>query len=147
MDQTTSPEPIFSGMLEPLPIWAKPKDLWRWWENRRLIYNSIVGLTAMFSFFAFEFFAHAVNKAGAAGDAATEPMSAIALIVLVPILWNLGYCVGPIIDILFHQIRLKTSYGPLLFKVGVAFSVAVLCVPPGAYFILWVQQMAGSGVR
>lgn len=57
-----------------------------------------------------------------------------------PILWNLAYCLGPAVEIILRKYRGERAYGPLLLKIGVGFSVLLICFPAVYWALIWISQ-------
>ena len=119
---------------------STPKQIWRWWEERRLAYNSVVVLTALISLIAFYFFCGTSGKL-APGEDAVEPMGLFLGAFIGPISWNLAYCLGPVCDIALRHFSKQRHIGPILLKLGLIFSCLVLCIPSTIWGIIWVQQL------
>jgi hypothetical protein len=125
--------------FQPLPDHATIDDIWKWWAARRLPYNVIVALTAAVSYGAFELFCTSSGLL-APGEDAEEPMGLMAGIVLGPIAWNICYYLGPLTDESLRSFK-RQPRGPLFLKLGIAFSVILLCIPSGCWAILWTREM------
>ena len=108
-----------------------------WWEIRRVPYNLIVGAFGAISlslFFVFIGLAHELKP----GEDAIEPMVLFAA----PIAVNICYTGGWIVELLLSIVRAKGSppIGPVLLKVGVGFSIAVVFLPSVFWFVTWVAR-------
>ena len=101
-----------------------------WWELRRIPFNLVVGI---FGIFAFTVFFMSICSAGVLepGEDAVEPMA----LFLVPIAANLCYTAGWLVDVPLRFIRpsLSPRFTPLLFCLGLGFSLFVISLPA----IIW----------
>jgi hypothetical protein len=115
-----------------------PQSIIRWWEIRRIPYNLMVGTVGIISLFLFYYFIDASN-ALKPGEDAVEPMA----IVLAPIMINICYTGGWIVELLLSNSRQKGSspIGPLLLKIGVGFSLVVVLIPSTIWFVIWIVKI------
>lgn len=109
----------------------KVLDVWKWWELRRLFYNAAIFVSIIFSYTACNFLLIGLYK----DDVCYEPLAIMAAMTIGPILWNLGYTLGTIVDALFFKLHSKWL-GPRLFKSGVALSI-FLCFLPAMLILLF----------
>lgn len=113
---------LFAAPREPLT----PRGVIVWWERRRIPFNLIIGLIGALALFVFT---ASIEGAGGLqpGEDAVEP----AAITLVPILANAAYTGGWLVDAPLRLVRPRTSPGftPRLFRVGLLFSIFVVCFP------------------
>lgn len=95
-----------------------------WWERRRLAYNASVGAAGLVSLGTVGFF-----NALTGGDA----MFPEALIVAAVFggMANLCYCFGPAAELLFEKLwgRRVLPTGPMLYRMGLTFSVGLALLP------------------
>lgn len=125
--------------FEPLPAAASASQVWPWWEKRRLGYNIVVVATAFFAFWAFQFLC-ATSGLLRPGDDAEEPMAVMLAMFVGPLTWNLGYCLGPILDLALRRWKAEKHFGPLLLKFGTVFSMAVVSLPALIWLVIWIWQ-------
>jgi len=107
-----------------------------WWELRRIPFNLVIGL---FGVFAFAIFATSIYSAGVLqpGEDAVEPFA----LLLAPIAANICYTAGWLVDAPLRFIRpsLSPRFTPLLFRLGLGFSLFVISLPAviwGGYRLL-----------
>lgn len=95
-----------------------------WWERRRLAYNASVGAAGLVS----------LGTVGAAnalmGGDAMFPQ-ALVLAAVFGTMANLCYCLGPAAEILFEKLwgRRVLPTGPMLYRMGLTFSVGLALFP------------------
>ncbi len=124
--------------FEPIEGQVNPKSIWKWWERRRLVYNAIVLLTAGWSFVAFYYFCLNSGKLSP-GEDVEEPIGILFGMVFGPVIWNLAYFLGPIVDSVLYKPGDKSHRGPLLMELGIRFSLAILCLPSVYWFLEYAQ--------
>ncbi len=107
-----------------------------WWELRRIPFNFVIG---GFGIFAFVIFSISIYSAGVLqpGEDAVEPFA----LLLAPIVANLCYTAGWLVDAPLRWIRpsLSPRFTPLLFRLGLGFSLFVISLPAviwGGYRLL-----------
>ncbi len=101
-------------------------DVIIWWEKRRIPYNFIVGVAALgFLLLYFFFIDHA--QVLQPGEDMLEPIALFAI----PILWNIAYTLGWIIELFATKILHLKDFvsGPKLMGIGLIFSVFVIAYP------------------
>lgn len=115
------------GLFKQLDTPGSNKEIWLWWEQRRLLYNGICIITAIISFAAYSLF---LSFSGhlSPGEDLIEPIALMAGVIGGPIAWNLAYCLGPAVDIGFYLSSQKI-HSALLLKSGIAFSVLLISLP------------------
>lgn len=125
------------GLFKQLEAPSSSKEIWLWWEQRRLLYNGICILTAIIAFAAYAFF---LTHSGhlSPGEDLIEPIALMAGAIGGPIAWNLAYCLGPAVDIGCYQSSQKI-YSAVLLKLGVAFSILLLSAPALYWAITWLH--------
>ena len=101
-----------------------------WWELRRIPYNLVIGV---FGVFSFAIFATSIYSSGhlQPGEDAVEPFA----LLLAPIAANIGYTAGWLVDAPLRFIRptLSPGFTPVLFTIGLVFSLLVISAPA----VLW----------
>ncbi len=127
MNDTPNPESFLHWLFAPVSNEASKRDIWLWWEKRRLIYNLLVIITGLVCTAACPFFLiHSGHLSG--GEDLIEPIALIAAVTVGPVIWNCAYCLGPILDIAAFP-QNGRSIGPELLKLGMVFSVLLLSFP------------------
>ena len=113
-----------------------------WWELRRIPFNLVIGV---FGLVAFAVFATSIYSAGVLqpGEDAIEPFA----LLLAPIAANLCYTLGWLVDAPLRLIRpsLSPRFTPLLFRLGLGFSLFVISLPAvlwGGYRLLQLLHVA-----
>ncbi len=98
----------------------------RWWESRRIPYNILIGGVGLVSLVVFFV---SIESSGylAAGEDSVEPMA----LILAPFVVNLCYTAGWVGDAACRLVcrDLPARFTPVLFAVGVAFSLCVVLLP------------------
>jgi hypothetical protein len=113
---------------------GEPHSLWRvigWWELRRPSYNlflAAVGIPSLVAFFLAISAAHELQP----GEDAVEPMALFAA----PILANVAYTAGWIIECALLWRRPARPRGPRLMRAGLLFSLVVISLPAVAWTIV-----------
>jgi hypothetical protein len=120
-------ENALGWLFEPLSGAASKRDIWLWWEKRRLVYNLLLMLTGLISFTAYVFFLTHSGRLSQ-GEDIVEPIALIAAVTVGPILWNCAYCLGPILDIAALSEN-KRSISPDLLWLGMVLSVLLVSFP------------------
>jgi hypothetical protein len=109
-------------------------SIWRvigWWELRRLSYNlflAAVGIPSLIVFFLAISAAHELQP----GEDAVEPMALFAA----PILANIAYTAGWVVEGALLWRRSTQPRGPRLMRFGVLFSLFVILLPAVAWTIV-----------
>ena len=129
---------LFASPREPVT----PLRVVGWWELHRIPYNLIV---AVFGVFSFAIFATSIYSSGhlQPGEDAVEPFA----LLLAPIAINIAYTAGWLVDAPLRLLRptLSPGFTPLLFIVGLAFSLVVISIPAvlwGGYRLLQLLHVA-----
>jgi hypothetical protein len=101
-------------------------DVLVWWELRRIPYNLIVGAVG---FIALIIFFMSIVSSGVLGpgEDAVEPLA----LIFAPIAINICYCAGWIVESTLRIIwpDKQQLFGPVLFKLGLGFSLLVVTLP------------------
>ncbi|MHC4118406.1 MAG: hypothetical protein ACYSWO_12970 [Planctomycetota bacterium] len=97
-----------------------------WWELRRIPYNIIVGVLGVTSLTLFYFFILHCDVL-APGEDAVEPIALFAA----PFFINIAYTAGWIVELMLKVLsrRENRRVGPILFKLGLEFSIIVVFLP------------------
>lgn len=116
-------------------------DVILWWESRRISYNFIVGIVGFISLLIF-FISIVSTGILKPGEDAVEPLA----IFFAPIAINICYSAGWIIENILRVIWPSKRYlfGPLLLKLGLAFSLLIVTFP--AAFWLGYRSLQICGV-
>jgi hypothetical protein len=120
------------GHSEPPIHWLAV--IW-WWEIRRALYNVILAAAGIVSFAVF-FWAITTSGELKDGEDAVEPVGMMAALIIVPLAANACYTLGWMVELCVRAIapRLTKAFGPVLFLIGVCFSIALVSLPA----VLWV---------
>jgi hypothetical protein len=130
---------VWRWFVEPLSGEITPKRIWLWWEKRRPAYNLVVVLTAVCAFVTF-YFCCATSGKLHPGEDPEEPVGVFLGAIVGPVLWNLAYCLGPSVEIILRKRYPERDYGPWLLKLGVGFSVVLICFPAVCWALIWIGQ-------
>lgn len=110
------------------------REIFDWWESRRLAFNLWIGAVGVFSWFSVLIAGSAAVKPGVDFE---EPLAMIIGPFVYAIMANICYTGGSIFDIVFY----KRSTRPTLLRLGFWFSVA-LTASPGIWAIFcWVKAV------
>ncbi|MBA3858665.1 MAG: hypothetical protein C0507_17300 [Cyanobacteria bacterium PR.3.49] len=134
---------LLCWLFEPVEGEASKRKIWMWWEARRLIYNGLVILSGLISFAAYCFFLIGSGHLSP-GEDIIEPIALIAAATVGPVVWNCAYCLGPIVDIAAFSAT-GNILGPVLLKLGMAFSVLLMSFP-AIYWVVKFFQAVGGGI-
>lgn len=120
-------------LLQPL-VGASPtgKDIWIWWEKRRLVYNVFAFTTLIFSVLGWLFFFLHACPPGA-------DFLSLMTVPFVPLGWNIAYCFGPLVDIIIFKVSGKLNSLHLL-KLGICFSFIVITFPMVIWAAIWIGK-------
>lgn len=101
-------------------------DVIAWWELRRIAYNFIIGSVGAVSLVIF-FISILSTGILEPGEDAVEPMALIAA----PIVINICYYAGSVAEIILRVLwpRKRSYFGPILLKLGLAFSLLIVTFP------------------
>jgi hypothetical protein len=107
----------------------------RWWEVRRLPINLIIGgygIVCLIVFFAAISVAHVLKP----GEDAVEPLALMAALVVVPVVFNICYTLGWLVEVAARALTpgLSPKLGPRLLMAGLAFSLCIISLPA----VFWV---------
>ena len=98
-----------------------------WWEIRRFLYNSIVLITGLISLTIM----HALVNLKP-GEDLQEPLTIFIFAILCNICYTLGWIV---------EIGSKGKFrGPMLFKVGLYFTLFWIFLPAVLHIVFWVER-------
>lgn len=125
-------------LFSPPPEPRTTSSVIAWWEKRRLFYNVFVGSIGFCSLIAFFFFIlH--SDALKPGEDAEEPLA----ILFAPVAVNICYTAGWILETLALKTGVggKRLRGPLLMRVGLAFSLFVILLPSVLWGIFWAVHV------
>ncbi|UCG86832.1 MAG: hypothetical protein JSW71_23550 [Gemmatimonadota bacterium] len=123
--------------LYPKPAKRTAGGIVLWWESRRLQYNLIVGGTGLVSLAGFRLLTLLPP------DAHTFPVFNWTGILAYGLLANACYLLGPTVELLVEKLSrgeiLPT--GPILYRMGLTFSVGLTLLPPLLAGIDWVVRI------
>ena len=137
--EEASEEPIKRGLTDflfPMPAPRNAGGIIKWWESRRLRYNAIVGASGFLSLGAFSLlmslppFSHSL------------PFFWPPIIVF-GLLANICYLLGPTVEIAIEKIsrgKILPS-GPVLFRMGLTFSVGLTLLPTLMASVDWAFRI------
>lgn len=116
-----------SGLFQPLvgPNVTRT-EIWKWWEQHRFFYNLLIVAATVVSFVLYAFFIRQANVL-VGGEDLVEPIAYLFALTVLPVFWNLCYCLGPLVDICMSSDQ--RSFGPEIWKVGMTISIAVISIP------------------
>ena len=122
--------------LFPAPAKRTVGSIIGWWEKRRLPYNLMVGTAGVFSL-AWTTLLVALPPIGA------TPFFPWQGVVAFGLLANACYLLGPATEILIEKMwgREVLPTGPVLYRMGLTFSVGLALLPTLIVTILWVAQV------
>ena len=115
-------------------------DAVAWWERRRIPYNLIVGAVAIV---AFIIYCVAITCTGTGalqpGEDIIEPLALIAAPIIAPIVINICYTAGWLLDAPLRAFvpSLSPQFTSRLFAAGFAFSLFVVSFPA----LYWVAYL------
>lgn len=128
------------GFLYPAPARRRTLGgILRWWESRRLAYNTIVGVCGALT----------MSIATVFGQIIGQPMAVaqlLAPVLPIAIAANVCYSLGPLTEWLLHRLwgRDVLPVGPHLFRAGLILSTGVVFLIPtllmGFALVLWVVR-------
>lgn len=117
--------------LFPAPAPRRTGAILRWWEKRRLSYNLVVGGAGLFSLITV-----AITT--------TLPPDGETVVLLGPaavfgIVANVCYCLGPTVEATVEKLwgGKLLPLGPVLFRMGLTFSVGLALMPAAIGFLDW----------
>jgi hypothetical protein len=130
--QSAPPKKNF-WLWEPLQEEPSVREIWFWWEKRRVAYNAFVIILAVLS--SAIYVCSRMTPGLVPPQSTTEDivpaMSLISLVIFGPIAWNILYSFGPLLEIsVFKAKGIHDSHlGPTLIKLGVGFSAFIVLLP------------------
>lgn len=122
--------------LFPAPARRSPVAILRWWESRRLVYNAIVGGAGLLSL-------GAVALIGALPPDAEGLRIPLAAVLVVGVLANVCYCMGPLSEIAIEKLGAGKVLptGPALYRMGLTFSTGLVLLPTMLAGFDWVFRL------
>ena len=122
--------------LFPTPARLSSREIIGWWERRGLPYNLIVGSTGVLTLALF----HLIIALPPSGEA--MPLFWPPIVVL-GVLANICYLFGPITEILITRIwgNELLPTGPVLYRIGLTFSVGLALLPTLIISVGWVVRI------
>ncbi len=107
-----------------------------WWERRRLAYNAAVGAAGLVSLGTVAFASTVM------GEDAIFP-DALILVAVFGVMANICYFLGPATELLFEKLwgRRVLPTGPMLYRMGLTFSVGLALFPTQLTVMLMVARV------
>jgi hypothetical protein len=124
---------------EPEPPMTVGKSI-EWWEIRRIKFNLVVGA---YGLICFVIFLMAISTSGrlAVGEDAVEPLALPLTALVCNLLYTLGWGVETVARGIVRG--LTPRFGPVLFGVGLGFSMLVLSIPAIGWTVVRILQIVG----
>jgi hypothetical protein len=127
--------------LYPVPAKRSVGGIIKWWEKRRLAYNVVVGASGLLSI-------GSMIVLSALPPGGMMPPGFLAIlqpIVAVGLLANLCYLLGPTVETIVEKIwgDQVMPVGPVLYRMGLTFSVGLMFLPTLIMTIVWVARVLG----
>lgn len=125
--------------LFPAPARRSVGAIIRWWEKRRFAYNVAVGAAGLVTLGI----ASVVSALPPNGFVARVPLIAV---VIFGALANVCYLLGPAVEILIEKIwgAEVLPTGPVLFRMGLTFSVGLTLFPSLLVLMGWMFRMVAA---
>lgn len=125
--------------LFPAPAPRTVGGILAWWERRRPAYNLIVGGAGVVSLLGF------VPLVALTGEGFPPLGFLWPPIVAVGLAANLFYCLGPAMEIAATKVWGDELLppGPVLYRMGLTFSVGLMFVPLMMVLLVWVARIIG----
>ncbi len=125
--------------LFPAPAPRSVGSIYTWWERRRLPYNLIVGSSGVVSL------ATALTLAWLPPNGVRPDFVPWQPIVVFAVLANLFYFLGPVVEIAAHKVwgRQLLPVGPVLYRMGLTFSVGLTFLPTMLMILFFVARIVG----
>ena len=125
-------------VLYPLPdLRRTPLSTVRWWESRRLVFNTAVGAAGLVTLACVSVSFLLLGE--------FELMPMLALPMVYGIAANVCYTLGWMIELAARAVwgRQAPDLGPLLFRQGLIFSVGLTLLPVLVMTFLWIVHIVG----
>ncbi len=136
-------EPLTTNTTRDSASHLGAKNIWLWWEKRRLSYNIIVILTAgsvvavfLLISAVWSLLPHEAVESNKGGSY----IAVIFFVVLGPIIWNSAYCLGTILDLLLFSLNKRRHSGPLFLQMGIVFSISLIWALPAVLLSYWALR-------
>ena len=122
--------------LFPAPAKRSPAAIFIWWESRRLAYNAILGVTGIFCL-------GLMTAIGSLPPGST-PAPPLPLVLLYGVLANACYSFGALAECTLELIwpRKLLPTGPVLFRMGLTFSLGLTVLPVMLMGWDWLVRLA-----
>ena len=122
--------------LFPSPAPRSAGGIVRWWESRRLHYNAIVGASGLLS----------IGLVRVISVLPPDPRTIMLTwtpIIVFGVLANICYLLGPVVEVSVEKLwRGKIlPTGPVLFRMGLTFSVGLTFLPTLIFGVDWVIRV------
>lgn len=123
--------------LFPAPARRSSFGIIEWWEKRRLPYNLAVGAAGVLSVGTAWLFAALPPGGFAAPFIPWQPIVAFGVMA------NVCYLLGPAVEIAVDKLwgRQVLPTGPVLYRMGLTFSVGLALLPALLMTIFWVARV------
>lgn len=140
LEETTTTSTALGDFLFPAPAERRSGAIVRWWESRRIVYNGIVGSAGLVTLV----YANLVNLI----MPGPGPLNLgwIFPIVAVGVAANLFYFLGPLTEVVVEKIFRGEVHptGPVLYRMGLTFSVGLMLLPSLIWTIMMVVTLIGG---
>ena len=110
------------------------RDVTRWWQQRRVRYNLLVGVVGLFTWWSVLLAGSAAVKPGVDFE---EPLAMIIGPFVYAMMANICYSLGPVLD----SWRKVTTPSKHLFRAGLFFSLALTALPGFWAIFAWVSTL------
>lgn len=127
---------------------SSSQEVSRWWEARRLTYNKLVFGLGIPSFFLYLFFLITSGQLPP-GEDAIEPLSILFAPVMVPLMVNICYTFGRIVELLWRVMsgdKTRKS-GRFLMRLGIGFTLFVVFFPTVMWGLIWFWHIIVLGSK
>jgi len=123
------------------------QSIFHWWEQRRLAYNLFVLANGLLSFLLLVALCSLPPHPSSHEEVFPEPISIIVAPIFVPIMVNIAYTAGPILNRLLGPFTCRSAakVGPVLMRVGIGFSYFVIYLPTVGCALTWLADVFGHG--
>jgi len=105
-----------------------------WWEKRRPAYNVLMFALVIATSCIY------VLLLLASAPEAYDPLGLVVTLIIGPIVWNVCYCLGFVVDLIMRRLVKQYHSAPLL-KLGIAGSATVLTFPVVIGGFLWLFRI------
>lgn len=110
-----------------------------WWEKRRPVYNVLMFVLLAGSYFLYVAFMGSSRYAPASFDF----LGLLVALIFGPIVWNVCYCLGFVVDLILRRLA-KQYHSAALLKLGIASSATVLTFPAVMWGFIWLFEILSN---